>query len=173
MYRSNHFSFHTIILAVSLICFSPFVFALPTDAGQPLHIEANSSSFNYKTGVNTYEGNVKIDQGSSHVLADRLVTKNNAQHKIQEAIAYGLTQLAEYTTTPKPGDPLFRAKAKVIKFYPQESRIVLADDVNVTQGENSFKGPVIIYNTKDQTVDAPASKGGRSTIIIEPDKLKS
>ena len=149
------------------------VFALPDDSQQALHIASDSLLVDYKTGVHTYEGNVKIDQGSTHLTADRLVTSSNKQHKLEEGIAYGLTKLAEYTTLPKAGDVLFQAKAKTIKFYPIKSMVYLEGDVVVTQGDNSFQGPIIIYNIKDQVVTAPASQVGRATIVIEPKKLKS
>ena len=152
---------------------STALFASQNSSDKKINIVADSQEFNYRTGVNIYEGNVKIDQGTTHLSADRVTTKNNQQHKILEAIAYGTKQLAKYTTIPKPGDPVLEAQAKIIKFYPPSETIVLEGDVIVTQGENSFHGPTIIYNMKDQTVTAPASKTGRATIIIDPDKLKS
>lgn len=156
----------------SLLC-SNIIYALPEDREKPVHITADSSIFDYKTGTNTYEGNVKVDQGSTHLTADRVVTKTNSHHKMQEAVAYGLKQLADYSTLPKPGDALFHAKARVIKFLPIDSTVILETDVTVTQGENSFQGPMIIYNMKNQTVSAPASESGRATIVIEPNKLKA
>lgn len=159
------------ILLISFLC-SLTAFALSEDSQQPIHIAADASQFNYKSGVNHYEGNVKIDQGTQHVIADRVVTTNNAKHKIETAIAYGLKQPAVYTTIPKAGDAVFEAKADIIKFFPTKSTIILVGNVIVTQGENSFHGPLIIYNTKDQIVTAPASDVGRATIIIKPDSNK-
>ena len=148
-------------------------FALPDDSQKNMHIIANSTLLNYKSGFNTYEGDVKMDQGETRLSADRVTTQNNAQHKIEEAVAYGTSQLAHYWTVPRRGDPVFHARAKIIKFYPLKASVVLQGDVVVTQGENSFRGPEIIYNIKDQTVLSPATQKGRSTIIIEPAKLDS
>jgi len=159
------------VILIILSC-SNLLYALPDDREKPVHITADSSTFDYKTGTNTYEGNVKVDQGSTHLTADRVITHTNAHHKLQEAEAIGIKQLAEYTTLPKPGEVVLHAKAKVIKFFPIESTVTLENDVIVTQGENSFHGPVIIYNMKNQTVSAPASKSGRTTIVIDPNKLK-
>jgi lipopolysaccharide export system protein LptA len=150
------------------IFFIPTAFALPSDSEQPLEIVADTSMINYKTGVYTYEGNVKITQGTTQLLADRVVTKNNAEHKLKEAIAYGTQKLAEYTTIPKQGDEMMHAQAKIIRFFPPKSIVVLEDTVIVTQGENSFHGSLIIYNIKTQIVTAPATKNGRATIIVEP-----
>jgi len=157
---------------IFLLLMPTSTFALPEDREQPFNIVADSSIFNYKTGIDTYEGNVKVDQGTSHLTADRLVTQKNKQHKMTAAIATGIKKLAEYTTVPKIGDPTLNAKAKVIKFYPPTSIVILEQDVVITQKENSFHGPLIIYNMKDQIVTAPPSKNGRATIVIEPNQLK-
>lgn len=147
--------------------------ALPEDNNKILHIAADSTEFNYKTGTDTYEGHVTMNQGTTHLKADRVVTQKNEHHKIISAIAFGLQQAAEYSTLPKQGDSPLHAKAKVIKYYPITSVVELEDNVTVSQGENSFQGPHIIYNMKEQTVSAPPSKNGRATIIIEPNQLKS
>src|SRR4029079_3102275 len=107
------------ILLFIILC--QHALALPNDSEQPMKIVADSSLFNYKTGIDTYEGNVKIDQGTSHLIADRLITKKNKQHKMIEAIATGIKKLAEYSTIPKTGDAPLNAKAKIIKFYPLTS----------------------------------------------------
>jgi lipopolysaccharide export system protein LptA len=160
------------IIIASLLLFPVAALALPTDSEQPLKIVSDSSVYDYKTGVKIYEGNVQVDQGSTHLSADKVTTKNNAKHQIDEATAYGEKKLAEYTTTPKEGDTLFRAKAKIIKFNPETMVVTLEGNVVVTQGENSFHGPLIVYNMKEQTVNAPASKSGRATVVIEPKHLK-
>ncbi len=150
-----------------------FAAALAEDREKTLHIVADSYEFNYKTGLDIYEGHVKVDQGTTHLTADRLITQKNKQHKVIYAIAYGFHELAEYITIPKPGDLELHAKAKVIKYYPSTSIIILDKNVAVHQGQNSFQGAHIIYNMQEQTVSAPASKSGRSTIVIEPSQLKS
>jgi lipopolysaccharide export system protein LptA len=161
---------------LSLFCllfFSGVVFALPNDREQLMHVDADSYELNYKTGIDIYEGNVKVDQGTTHLVADRVVTEKNKDRKMISAIAYGHDQLAEFTTIPKEGEEVFHAKAKVIKFYPETSLVQLEENVIVTQGENSFHGPIILYNMKDQIVSTPASANGRATIIINTKQMKS
>ncbi len=159
-------------LIIGLLLAPIFAAALEEDQDKPFNIIADSSIFNYKSGTDIYEGNVKVDQGTSHLTADRLVTQKNKQHKMISAIATGIHTLAEYSTVPKLGDPILMAKARIITFYPPTATVVLEQDVLVTQRENSFHGPRIIYNIKDQVVTAPASKEGRATITIEPEPLK-
>lgn len=162
---------HRLLKFLLLYSFMNTALALPTDDTKVMQIVADSSQLNYKSRNNIYEGNVKVDQGSTHLLADRVTTQNNEHHKLSEAIAYGTKQLAHYWTIPRENDPELHAYAKVIKFYPLKSQVVLEGDVVVTQGENSFHGPSIIYNIKDQTVISPPTIQGRSTIIIEPTKI--
>ncbi len=144
------------------------VFSLSTDNQEVVHVVADSSIYNYKTGVNLFEGNVKVDQGTTHITADKLITKNNTQHKIKEAIAYGTKQLAHYWTLPKDNEPELHAKAKIIKFYPIDTHVVLEQNVILTQGENSFHGEIIFYNKSSQTIIVPAAKNSRATLVYDP-----
>lgn len=159
-----------IFVIFSVTCCSSICLALPSDSKEMLHIVSASSNFNYKTGVNEFIGHVIIDQGTTHLTADRVITKNNAQHKIQEAIAYGTTQLAHYWTTPKTGDTEIHAYAKIIKFYPIESNVTLEQNATVQQGENSFKGELIHYNNNDQTIIVPQLEKSRAVLVYNPDK---
>lgn len=145
-------------------------FALPNDNKEKVYIVADTTIYNYKTGKNIFEGHVKVDQGATHITADRLVTKNNAEHKMEEAIAYGINTVAHYWTLPKVGDPEMHAKAKIIKFYPITSNVILENDVTVTQGENNFQGQLVLYNHEDQTITVPPSSNARATLVYNPDK---
>ena len=152
-----------------MLCYPLLTFALSGDNTEKIYIVADSTLYNYKTGTNTFEGNVKVDQGTTHITADRLITKNNSQHKIQEAIAYGIQQPAHYWTLPKLNDPEMHAHAMIIKFYPIASNVTLEQKVTITQGENSFQGELILYNMQDQTITVPASKEGRAVLVYNPD----
>lgn len=158
------------IVSLVLLSYSLLASALPEDNKEKVHIVADASLYNYKTGVNTFEGNVVVDQGTTHLTADRLITKNNSKHKIQEVIAYGIQKPAHYWTLHKAAEPEVHAYAKIIKFYPIESNVVLEDNALVTQGENSFQGQLVLYNRNDQTITVPASKNNRAVIVYNPDK---
>lgn len=161
-----------ILALVILVVFSTSLWALETDSKEKLYIVSDSTIYNYKTGINIYEGHVKVDQGTSHITADKLITKNNSRHVMQEAIAYGYQELAHYWTIPKEGEKDVHAHAKVIKFYPITSNVTLEKNVIVTQGENSFKGELILYNKSDQTIIVPASQSGRAVLVYDPEKKK-
>ena len=157
-------------IGVSLLLINDLpAMALPSDKQQKLYIVGDSCIYNYQTGASTFEGHVKVDQGTTHIAADRLTTKNNAKHKIEETVAYGINDLAHYWTLPKLGDPEIHARGMIIKFYPIVSNITLERNVTVNQGENSFQGQLIHYNMGDQTITVPAKKNARAVLIYKPD----
>lgn len=158
------------IIIIPLLSYSLSAQALKEDRKATLYIAANSFTGNVKTGTKIYEGDVKIDQGTTHIRADRLVTKNNKENEIEEAIAYGYQVPAHFWTTPKIGDPELHAKAKIIKFYPIDFNITMEQDVHVTQGENSFQGELVHYNNNDETILVPKTKNARAIFVYNPDK---
>ena len=157
-----------ILILILFYCSAP-VFALPQDSRAKIHIIADVSHYNYKTGMSLFEGHVKIDQGTTHITADRLITKNNMQHQIQEVIAYGAKEQAHYWTLPKEGEKEIHAKANIIKFYPIASNIALEKNVTLIQGENSFQGQLILYNNNNQTIIVPESNHNRSVLVYNPE----
>lgn len=161
-------SIRTSLIALLMI-YPVLSFALFEDKKEKVYIVADSTIYNYKTGVRIYEGNVKVDQGTTHLTADRLITKNNTAQRIQEAIAYGDKTLAHYWTLPKPNEPEIHARAYIIKFYPIESNVIMEKNVNVVQGENNFSGELILYNHRDQTITVPASKNARAVLVYTPE----
>ena len=163
----------TRFILILFISVSSSVFALPEDSQAKLYIVADSSSYNDKTGVSVFIGHIKIDQGTTHLTADRLVTKNDSKHRIAEAIAYGLEQPATFKITTKTGDPEIQAQAKIIKFYPLNANVILEQEVFIKQGENSFEGQIILYNRNEQTVIIPSSKSGHAELVYNPDKNDS
>lgn len=144
-------------------------FALEKDTKEKVIIIADSGIYNYKTGLNIYNGHVRVDQGTSHITADKLTTKNNAKQEITEVIAYGITEPAHYWTLPNEGDLEIHARAKLIKFYPLVANIALEQNVEVKQGQNQFKGELIYYNSKEQTVTVPPAKNSRAVLVYNPE----
>lgn len=169
MYQSRNNSKIVNIIAVTIFALSFSAYALPEDSKEMLHIKADNTIYNYKKGINYFEGNVIIDQGTTHVTADRLTTKANEKHQIQEAIAYGVKELAHFWTTPTQGEQVVNAHAKIIKFYPITSNATLQGEVHVTQGENNFQGQLIHYNMNEQTIIVPETKNGRAVIVYNPE----
>jgi lipopolysaccharide export system protein LptA len=170
MYRVLKDTLYHSILLITVVMAPLPGWALQQDSKEKIYIVSDSTIYDSKTGFTIFQGHVKVDQGTTHIIADRLTTKTNPQHIVQEVIAYGGQELAHYSTLPKIGDPEIHANAKIIKFYPIDSSLTLEKNVIVTQGENSFHGELILYNRNDQTIIVPASSQGQAVLVYDPDK---
>ena len=59
-------------------------FALPSDRNQPITLLADRATFNERTGVTTYSGNVIIEQGTMKLQANSIVANlNNKRHTMR------------------------------------------------------------------------------------------
>lgn len=144
--------------------------ALQSDSLEKLHITADSTTYNFKTDTTLFSGHVIANQGSTHLTAEKVITKANAKHDIQEIIAYGhgKTQ-AHYSTLPRPNDQAMHAFGDIIQYYPLSANVTLHKHVTVLQGENSFQGELIHYNMNEQTITVPPSPKARAVIVYNQD----
>ena len=62
---------------LSLVALSATAFALPSDRNQPITLLADRATFNERTGVTTYSGNVIIEQGTMKLQANSIVANLN------------------------------------------------------------------------------------------------
>ncbi|MGB6977378.1 MAG: lipopolysaccharide transport periplasmic protein LptA [Gammaproteobacteria bacterium] len=155
------------VLLLACLVPSGICWPLPSDRSKPTYIEADQVQYEQKTGTTVYIGHVKFDQGTSHLLADRLtVYKDPRSSKIQKMIAQG--NLAQYTTLPKEGSNVLHASAKTIQYDPINNVVLLLGDALVTQEGNSFRGQHIEYNVTKQTVISAPSPNSKTTIVIQP-----
>lgn len=157
-----------LIFLLCLLCTS-VAFALNTDKDQPVFVEADATTLNHKTGINTYRGHVKLTQGTTVITGAVITTYANQHNQIEKAIAIGSKNiLASYQTTTDQQKPPFIAVGDTINYYPECARVELVGNARATQGENSFAGPQINYDMKQKIVITPASNKGRTKIIILP-----
>ena len=169
MFQTRNYQRIVNTLMIMIAAISLSAYGLSTDSKEKMHIKADTTIYNYKKGINYFEGHVIVDQGTTHVTADRMTTRTNDKHQIQEAIAYGINELAHFWTTPRQGEQVVNAHAKIIKFYPVTSNATLQGEVFVTQGGNNFQGQLIHYNMNDQTIIVPETKNGRAVLVYNPD----
>jgi lipopolysaccharide export system protein LptA len=148
-----------------------FAFSLPADQFQKIHITADATTYNFKNGTTQFQGNVIANQGTTQLTADKVITKTNAQHQIEEMIAYGSkTVRAHYSTLARQGDPRMHAYGDIIQYYPLTANVTLQKHVTVKQGENSFQGELILYNMSEQTITVPPTPSGRAVLVYNPDR---
>jgi lipopolysaccharide export system protein LptA len=57
--------------------------AFPSDRSQPISLVADKATYNDKTGITTYTGNVVIEQGTMKLQADSIVAQLNSNVKFK------------------------------------------------------------------------------------------
>jgi lipopolysaccharide export system protein LptA len=72
---------HVACIAVAFSSVSAF--ALPSDRNQQLSLVADRATYNDKTGITTYTGNVVIEQGTMKLQADSIVATLNSKKKFK------------------------------------------------------------------------------------------
>jgi lipopolysaccharide export system protein LptA len=165
----------TNLIKLCILFYVPLCFALPSDEKEKLYISAASAQVNRTTGIGVYEGDVKIDRGTTHIIAEKLTTYNNKQNQFTKAVLAGKgDKLAEYNTVPELNKPVLTAKANIIEYYPQKHYVILMGNAIVTQGTNSITGPHLEYDTEKQIMvskNNDKATDNRTHIVIQPDEL--
>lgn len=161
------------ILLVILLTLSPSLFALPDDNKQPLLIRADAVDLSQNQHIGVYQGRVKIDQGSTHILSAKTTMVGNAQNKLIMATFEGnASKQAHYWTKQAQDKPIFHAYADKIYYCPEQDQITLTGNARVVQEQNQITAPTICYNMKTQRVTTPFHSE-QTRIIVQSDKIHS
>jgi lipopolysaccharide export system protein LptA len=155
--------FHVIFF----VCLLPFsVLAQQKSAEEIAHFAADHVALQGESGTTIYTGHVKMDQGTTHLIAEKVVAYKNEQGEIDKIVATG--NPAHYITLPEnQTDPVY-ATGDTIEYYPLVRKAIIIGHGQVTQAENSLKGSYIIYDMVRATVRSLPSAGEESSITLQP-----
>jgi len=164
------------LVATMLTLFSGVSLALQTDANEIAHFKADQVTFNNQSNTTIYAGHVQMDQGTTHLSANKIVVYKDADGSMRKAIATGTAATqAHYTTLPDNQKNPMDAFGDTIDYDPKKRVAIVIGNGTVIQAMNSIKGPYIIYDIVKQTMTSiPSSeiKGGeKSELILQPKDL--
>lgn len=166
-------NFRQYLSVIFFALFSLSAFALDTDKNEPLYVNADTVSIDNKTGLSTYEGNVVVNNGSTHLTAQRATVQVDKNNQIEEANVYGNdTAQAHYWTLTDLKKPEMHAYADHITLFPKKHLIYLIGHAKVNQGADSYAAPRIEYNTETQHVFSAKSNQGQTVIVIHPNNFE-
>ncbi len=142
-------------------------FALEIDREKPVHISADKVSIDEKTGFSSYMGNVKISQGSMLLTGDK-VTVYQPDGKLDKIIVNGVP--AQFKQLSDKNNQEITAQALELIYYTITEKLILTGESSLKQGQNSFSGHIIEYDTRNSTVTAntDGDKKQRVNAIITP-----
>lgn len=144
--------------------------ALPGDRQQAIEIEAQSALREEQKGVTVYEGDVKIQQGSMVIKADK-VTLYTTGNTLTRIVCVGTP--AYYEQQPKPdGGPVI-ARANTIEYRLDTETIELVDNASLDQDGTTLNGERIDYDVRQQIIKARGGAGDgneRIRMVIPPNQ---
>ncbi len=158
-------------LVIALFIHLPVARALDSDRDQPVQVTADSASYNQKSGVAIYIGNVVVIQGSMHLWADQLQVQTDANGKIDTAHATGNPARYEQIQDPQKGP--VTAHALIIDYDVKQDEITLTHNAHIHQDDSTADGSVIHYRIQDQHIDAIGDNKDRVFLVFPPSENKT
>jgi lipopolysaccharide transport protein LptA len=128
------------------------------------HAEAEATGLDFKTGVWTFTGDVRIH-----------VEKRGNMHSDQAVVDFKDSLIVKATVTGKPAqfeqqraasDQIARGHAGQIVYEPADGVVRLSNDAWLTDGRNEIRGPLLVYNIRQQHVQADAQPGNDDRVHI-------
>ena len=140
---------------------------LDADRDKPINIEADKASLNDKTGFSVYEGHVKLQQGTLVFTGSRM-TVQLTDKQLDTIILTG--NPATYVQRPEGKTIDQHAEAGRIEYYAIDERVILLDKARIWEsGDEEFRSDRIVFNLKNDTVDAGGGgESGRVHITLQP-----
>ena len=145
-------------------------------AKSPEEFEA-CATYNEKTGVTTYTGNVIIEQGTMKLQANSIVANLNSQKEISTITATGGPARFQQKVDVNKG--LAKGQAQKILYNAQTGIVTFSGSALLEQDGASIRGNTLKYSMNKGDIEAtgtPNSTGsssGRVQIVIPPSSSKS
>lgn len=165
-----------VVLSFGIIAASS-AFAIPSDRNQPISLVADRATFNEKTGVTTYSGNVIIEQGTMRLQAASIVANLNQKKQISSITALGSPARFQQQLDANKG--LAKGQAQKIIYNAETGIITMSGGALLEQDGASIRGNTLKYSMNKGDIEAtgtPNSTGsssGRVQIVIPPSSTKS
>ncbi len=136
------------------------------DAEQPIHWRADHAEGD-ATGRTILTGNVRMEQGTLRVEADRMVIEYDGD-RVVRITAEGAP--ARYRQRPRPDAGPVEADAERIVYHAVEERVELLGRAYLAQEPNEFRGEVIHYDVREGRIDAAGDGDGSVEMIWQPER---
>lgn len=165
----------TVCASVALLSVSAM--ALPSDRNQQISLVADRATYNDKTGVTTYSGNVVIEQGTMKVQAGSIVAQLNQNKQMSVITATGSP--AKFQQQLETNRGVARGEAQKIVYNAETGIINLIGNAYLYQDGASIRSSTLKYSMNKGDIEASGASGAgnkdnkRVQIIIPPAANKS
>ncbi|MCD1647994.1 lipopolysaccharide transport periplasmic protein LptA [Marinobacter adhaerens] len=144
--------------------------AFDLDSDTPIKVTADNARLDDGQGIATYTGTVELEQGNTHLSADRVVLYRS-ENGLSRIEASGTP--ARYRQPARDGEGETDARALNITWSATDSQLTFEREAVIEQNGNLFRGDVIHYDTVGRVVTAEGGAdtgegGGRVEMVIQP-----
>lgn len=148
----------------------PTAQALNTDTTLPVQVQADRIEVNQQTGVTTYRGNVRFDNGDIGIQADTVEMRQRAEvlHGVMASGAPVRFQQAANGTRAE-----IRGVATRVDYNADRREITLTGNVRMEQSGDVFEAATVHYQLDDGMMRAEGGPGqGRVRAVLAPRRLE-
>lgn len=152
---------------ITCLLLSSQAFALSSDQDQPVYIDSDSQQLDMKSNKVTFQGDVKLKQGSININAAKIVvTRNPKNGSIQSIDAFG--NLVTFSQLTDDGKTLY-GEAKEMQYSLAKDQLTMKKSAMLSQDDSTIRGSQIRYKISQQKLIADSqSKGDRVTTVLQP-----
>ena len=151
--------------ASALLLLSPGAWARSADRGQPMDIEAGSTSGSLDDRQPTILSNgVTISQGSLQIEASTATITTRGGDPVRAVLTGGPVKLRQQLDDGTP----MNATANKVDYDLSSEVVIFSDNVNIQQPRGSLSGPRVVYNMKTGMVNSSSDSSGRVKMRIQP-----
>jgi lipopolysaccharide export system protein LptA len=153
--------------ALLLLLAPAATWGLESDRSQPIHIEADKATLSEQGEKSIYEGNVQLRQGTLKLQGNRM-TVYLANKQVDRILLTG--EPATLQQRPNNQDADQHAQADSIEYSATDERVILLGNARIWQtGDEEFRSERIVFNLKDNTVNAGGKDSqDRVHITLQP-----
>lgn len=160
-----------LLLALLLSAATSTALAEKADSSKPIEVNADSAALDQKQGINVFEGNVVVVQGTLNLRADKTVATRDPSGR-QKLVATGSP--VQFRQKLDGQTEYVDGRAARVDYDSASNTVILTGKAVVTRGKDMVSGEQITYNTvtevyqvKGQGASSTAPKG-RVTVILQP-----
>ncbi len=158
------------LLALVLLAWVMPAAAFNLDSDQPIRVTADKARLDDARGLAVYQGDVIVTQGETRLTADE-VHLYRSEAGLERIDAEGNPATYHHPATAEQTET--DARARFIRYFASENRLLFERNAEVIQGANEFRGALIEYDTVDRVVsgEGQTTRGegsGRVEMVIQP-----
>ncbi len=146
---------HLAVLALALPAH-----AESADRDKPINLESDTVEVNDQTKVSTYQGNVRLPQGTLLITADKLTVVQDAEG-FSKSSAYG--NPAYFKQKSDGSDENIEGWAQHIEYDAKHDKLEMFTHARIKRGQDEVRGNYITYDGTNQSYRVIGGQEAAST----------